>query len=1489
MPDSGFVFPPAFRVVDASIAAVPGGKLKFYQVGTTTPTTVYSDSTLSTSLGSTVYTDSAGHPVASSGSSTKVMVYTGATLIKLVVTDADDVTIATYDNMKCTEDTSSFGAASGSGIEGVTAKTADYSVVLADDGLWFDCDPTAAAFTMTLPSAATVGDGFAIGIRHAGTTTTNAVKVATVSSQTITGHGAATTADALTGGGEAVWLVSNGANWKVISHTPPRMPYMPFPIADRLTAPPTSPAAGAFYLINGTPTLAWITASYAQHDIVRANGAGGWILYRPYTDCGWLGFVQDEDKFVAYKGTAWEDQDGMGPAQETALATATYQDQKSNGTAGGSSVASAWTARVLNTEVHNTITGCSLATDTITLPAGSYLIMASSPFYNVNSAKIRFKSTTTATVINGTQVYDSSTFPSGAVASLYGRLTLSAEEAFKLEYYCESVRATDGLGLASPESAVEIYSTVQIVDLTSLQGATGAQGAQGPRGASGLTFNFDSSTTMADPGAGDIRLNHATLASVTAIAISDQSAASGNPDVSPFILSWDDESAAIRGTVTITNPLTPENFAVYNITGASTDNSGWTQLAVTYVIASGSFASNDDLDVTYSRVGATGGTGNFDTLAPTTTRGDLIYRNATTNTRLAASTSGYLLQTNGAGTDPTWSGFLQAGTGASTLTWQNKARQFVTAEDFGAVGDGVTNDATAMQAAMTYAGTVAGTVILLSKTYLIGTLLTLPTTASLEGIGSATLKATGVLTKLLQCGPTSGTTQETVRVRNVTLDGNSTCTTAVLSCRNLTLSVFQNIVVKSGSAIGFLTDTDTSLINTRNLRNTYVNIRCASNGTVGAKFIGEKDSQWDTIFAHDNTSHGVWFQAFNHAALQETTTCNVGKILARDNGGDGVIFDGCEKYRVGGIVSTINTGWGVRFLSTYIGGASFASNNLCIDSILCRNNTAGGITNYDGSSASANVVDLQVGSVKIIGDGSTVDARGLYLLGVTRCRFGSVQVILMGSDGIHLAQGTVNSVTQSSGAMVFDSVQLISNGVAGSSTSHGMVILNSCYDITVNKFYSDNSSTNGTDYELNVAATATNITIHNADITSQSGSNGINGAAYVKFTGVLKIEGNVSGVYYDASGNDCLSIYAGGTQRAKVTSAALSPATSDALALGTTSLMWSDAFFASGAVVNFNNGDMTVTHSADKLSVGGGTFASGYNAAASTPPVLIEGTWFTGGSATTTKPQVLIEPTGTTSTAWSTSGTGLGVNAASGFAGNLADFQIAGATKLKIQSTSTGGKLAGGASSTLTLDDAVGVSLVYSTSTFSVGGPLIFSVSSTPKVRVETTGQINIANAGVYAISSTSDAAATKDTFLSRAAAATWQLGVADAASPVAQTLQTQGSRSGSDTNVGGGDLTIKSGRGTGTGTISSLILQSPVAVASGTGAQTMTTGLTIKNGTAVRPSYTVATLPAAATAGAGAMAWVTDATATTFLSTVAGGGANKVPVSSDGTNWLIG
>lgn len=55
----------------------------------------------------------------------------------------------------------------------------------------------------------------------------------------------------------------------------------------------------------------------------------------------------------------------------------------------------------------------------------------------------------------------------------------------------------------------------------------------------------------------------------------------------------------------------------------------------------------------------------------------------------------------------------------------------------------------------------------------------------------------------------------------------------------------------------------------------------------------------------------------------------------------------------------------------------------------------------------------------------------------------------------------------------------------------------------------------------------------------------------------------------------------------------------------------------------------------------------------------------------------------------------------------------------------------------------------------------------------------------------------------------------------------------------------------------------------------------------AVAGPSTVSALPASPAQGD--RAFVTDATATTFLSTVAGGGSDKVPVVYDGTNWVIG
>ena len=71
-----------------------------------------------------------------------------------------------------------------------------------------------------------------------------------------------------------------------------------------------------------------------------------------------------------------------------------------------------------------------------------------------------------------------------------------------------------------------------------------------------------------------------------------------------------------------------------------------------------------------------------------------------------------------------------------------------------------------------------------------------------------------------------------------------------------------------------------------------------------------------------------------------------------------------------------------------------------------------------------------------------------------------------------------------------------------------------------------------------------------------------------------------------------LGLAINGAGEVQLTGTALSPVSSDGNALGTSTLMWSDLFLASGAVINFNNGDVTATHAANALAFAGAS--SGY-------------------------------------------------------------------------------------------------------------------------------------------------------------------------------------------------------------------------------------------------------------------------------------------------------
>jgi len=126
-------------------------------------------------------------------------------------------------------------------------------------------------------------------------------------------------------------------------------------------------------------------------------------------------------------------------------------------------------------------------------------------------------------------------------------------------------------------------------------------------------------------------------------------------------------------------------------------------------------------------------------------------------------------------------GFTQSGTGTVARTAQDKERDIVSVKDFGAVGDGVTDNTVAFQAAVTAAA--GGKLELQEGTYLIGK-VTLPSSIIIEGKGVGTIikLVAGHDDHLLTAASASGIT-----LKNLTLDGNKANQTAGAASRGLYL------------------------------------------------------------------------------------------------------------------------------------------------------------------------------------------------------------------------------------------------------------------------------------------------------------------------------------------------------------------------------------------------------------------------------------------------------------------------------------------------------------------------------------------------------------------------------------------------------------------------------------------------------------------------------------------------------------------------------
>ena len=177
----------------------------------------------------------------------------------------------------------------------------------------------------------------------------------------------------------------------------------------------------------------------------------------------------------------------------------------------------------------------------------------------------------------------------------------------------ETLRANKAIVFSSTGNvgvSVDDYIDQAAASATSASAAAAsALVASSAASAVALPFTFSTTTTMADPGSGVVRVNNSSLASVSAIAFDALSADTGSPDISDFLVTWDDSTSTINGHLMIVQEGTPANFAVFAV-GAVTDNTGWLSVAVTYVDGGSSlFTNSSKVRCNFTRAGDKGETG----------------------------------------------------------------------------------------------------------------------------------------------------------------------------------------------------------------------------------------------------------------------------------------------------------------------------------------------------------------------------------------------------------------------------------------------------------------------------------------------------------------------------------------------------------------------------------------------------------------------------------------------------------------------------------------------------------------------------------------------------------------------------------------------------------------------------------------------------------------------------------------------------------------
>lgn len=191
--------------------------------------------------------------------------------------------------------------------------------------------------------------------------------------------------------------------------------------------------------------------SSTDNAIARFDGTGGKTLQNS-------GIIIDDSDSV----TGAADITCEGINHDWAL----YRDVKSTSTNGGSSSATTWQVRTLNTADEKDDSGSfsTLSSNQFTLQAGRYYLRGFSRSQEADRHLVRIDNATdTTTELTGAGAFSDSASNVDTLSLVEGEIDIASAKAFELVHYTQSGRGTSGLGVAVGASGYsEIYTHVYI-------------------------------------------------------------------------------------------------------------------------------------------------------------------------------------------------------------------------------------------------------------------------------------------------------------------------------------------------------------------------------------------------------------------------------------------------------------------------------------------------------------------------------------------------------------------------------------------------------------------------------------------------------------------------------------------------------------------------------------------------------------------------------------------------------------------------------------------------------------------------------------------------------------------------------------------------------------------------------------------------------------------------------------------------------------------